>query len=78
MQSNYLTQSPFLLQSQRTLNSLQRTWAELTNTIMVWLRRYQHRQELQELLGNDERFFSDIGISRATFYRESEKWFWQE
>jgi uncharacterized protein YjiS (DUF1127 family) len=78
MQSNYLTQISLFPQSRQTFNSLQRTWAELTNTVMVWLRRYQHRQELRELLGNDQRFFSDIGISRATFYRESEKWFWQE
>ena len=44
---------------------------------MVWLRRYQNRQELRDMLGNDERFFSDIGITRATIFRESDKWFWQ-
>lgn len=78
MQTNYLTQNSFSLQSQRALNSLQRTWTELKETVKVWMRRYQHRQELRELLGNDQRFFSDIGISRATIYRESDKWFWEK
>ena len=77
MQSINLTQNSFSAQSRKTLNSLQQAWAELTETAAVWLRRIQHRQELREMLGSDERVFSDIGISRATIYRESEKWFWQ-
>jgi uncharacterized protein YjiS (DUF1127 family) len=45
--------------------------------LSLWWRRAAERRALQHLLDNDARFFSDIGISRATVYNESIKWFWQ-
>ena len=77
MQSNYQNQNSITAGPPNPFASLRHASGELTVRMMVWLLRYQQRQELREILGNDARFFSDIGVSRETIHRESGKWFWQ-
>ena len=63
----------------RSSSGVGRKYLNLINeALTLWMERSQSRQELRLVLGNDERFFSDIGISRATMYNESQKWFWQD
>jgi uncharacterized protein YjiS (DUF1127 family) len=46
-------------------------------TLRLWVRRMRQRSELRGVLVYEPRFFQDIGVSRATVYREAGKWFWQ-
>ena len=46
-------------------------------TVLLWARRSRQRSELRQVLGRGDRFFQDIGLSRATLHHESSKWFWQ-
>lgn len=53
------------------------TWTRTAGTLRLWWRRYRQRAQLNQLLGRDNHFFQDIGVSRATVYNEGSKWFWQ-
>jgi len=53
------------------------SWENIKETLSLWSERSRSRNELRLQLGNDERFFYDIGVSRATVFNESQKWFWQ-
>jgi uncharacterized protein YjiS (DUF1127 family) len=46
-------------------------------TLRLWVRRMRHRSQLRAVLHHDAHFFLDIGVSRATVYKEAGKWFWQ-
>ena len=45
--------------------------------LRLWVRRSRQRAELRATLAREPRFFSDIGVSRGTVYKEASKWFWQ-
>ena len=56
---------------------VQRALTATLATLRLWVRRSLQRSELRALIGNDDRFFRDIGLSRADVYYESDKWFWR-
>lgn len=43
--------------------------------INLWIKRYRSRQQLARL---DDRMLSDIGLSRADVYAETDKPFWKD
>lgn len=56
-----------------TITLGQRTGA-IMKKIILWVQRYRSRQLLARL---DDRMLSDIGLSRADAYAESDKPFWK-
>lgn len=46
-------------------------------TLLLWARRSRQRSELRRVMSREDRFFLDIGVSRATLHHEARKWFWQ-
>ncbi len=56
---------------------VQRALTATLATLRLWVRRSLQRSELRALIDNDDRFFRDIGLSRADVYYESDKWFWR-
>ena len=48
-----------------------------SGTVRLWVRHSRQRATLRELLARDDRFFTDVGLSRGTVFHESSKWFWQ-
>ncbi len=54
-----------------------RALAKALATLRLWVRRSLQRSELRALIGNDDRFFRDIGLGRADVHYESHKWFWR-
>lgn len=57
----------------KTITLGQRTGA-IMKKIILWVQRYRSRQLLARL---DDRMLSDIGLSRADAYAESDKPFWK-
>lgn len=77
MRADNLTQISGAIFQRPSFGTGQAYWNQMKEIVTVWAERSRYRNELRLTLGNDERFFSDIGISRATIYNESQKWFWQ-
>ena len=71
--ASYAPASDWQAGVQRALTATLATLA----TLRLWVRRSAQRSELRALIDNDDRFFRDIGLSRADAYYESDKWFWK-
>ncbi len=81
MQAQTLNQFPYSVPSDAPTSGWQagvrRALAKAQATLRLWVRRSLQRGELRALIGNDDRFFRDIGLSRADVHYESDKWFWR-
>ena len=81
MQARTLNQFPYSVASDASASGWQagvrRALAKARATLRLWVRRSLQRSELRALIGNDDRFFRDIGVSRLDVHYESDKWFWR-
>jgi len=81
MEARNLNQIPYSVASYAPASDwqagVQRALTATLATLRLWVRRSLQRSELRALIGNDDRFFRDIGLSRADVHYESHKWFWK-
>ena len=81
MEARNLNQSPYSIAwavpASGWQAEVQRARTATLAILRLWVRRSLQRSELRALIDNDDRFFRDIGLSRADVHYESDKWFWK-
>ncbi len=77
MEARNLNRDPFSIAWDAPASDWQAGVQRALATLRLWVRRSLQRSELRALIDNDDRFFRDIGLSRADVHYESDKWFWR-
>ncbi len=77
MEARNLNQAPYSIAWDAPASGWQAGVQRALTTLRLWVRRSLQRSELRALIDNDDRFFRDIGLSRADVHHESHKWFWR-